>query len=27
LNKPISTSHADIMQWRPSQTQNGSKMC
>jgi len=27
LNKPISTSHADAMQWRPSQTQNGSKVC
>jgi hypothetical protein len=26
-NQPSATSHADIMQGRPSQTQNGSKMC
>jgi hypothetical protein len=26
-NQPSGTSHVDIMQGRPSQTQNGSKMC
>jgi hypothetical protein len=26
-NKPSGTSHADVMQGRPSQTQNDSKMC
>jgi hypothetical protein len=26
-NQPSGTSHADVMQGRPSQTQNGSKIC